>query len=691
LVQIPFLNLGVSFYDEGHIVSIAEGLQHGEALYRDRVTTIAPLTYELMARLFDLFGTSLLVGRVLQAIVFTVCTVLIHRILRDFVNGPWARLGALAFLALKPLAFPFWTAINYSQIGMLFSLVAVLMVQRYLPSRRPAWLAVAGCAVGLTVLTKQNLGALLGATVAATLIVDARLHRSQGLRVLLRSGGIALAGLILPIGVALLFYCGEGTLGDLIHRAVLGLVHMRQPYLVPFPGLDIWAFKPKELGSLSFAYFPAPVVHLAWQGGLNMYSAPTVIVIEHLIKAIYYLPLALILFGAVLTWWDRGSCPADRCGWLLILMFAATEYLSLYRADWTHLMNIFPPLLLACVVVLERWARKTAWARRAALGLFAIWTTVALSVAGVAFAVYRTPIETARGRILASHAEAEFANAVLAYLEKEAEDEEVVFMRGDPLFYFLTARNIPGRFDLIMPGHIAAGDDEGLAASLAEVDQVIYNPAQLPTVTMPITEYAPRTAALLARGFRVVKIIHPTALALKPIQSGASREVTVLDFWEDFERIRPLVRVDDQIEPGRPDQEHDLERTSWIMYRVIASAGRPPSWWSCFGVPYRVDGNEEIAALPLSHPREWKPAHRSDKQIVFEIRARSKSAGSTPLYSEVLATSPPERIRVSLAAFRGEEIELQFCSGPTSDTKPEDKALPRGWAELRIVRPSQSS
>ncbi len=65
LVQIPFLERGISFYDEGSILAIADGLRSGETLYHDRVTTIAPLTFELMGALFGLFGPSFLVGRLL--------------------------------------------------------------------------------------------------------------------------------------------------------------------------------------------------------------------------------------------------------------------------------------------------------------------------------------------------------------------------------------------------------------------------------------------------------------------------------------------------------------------------------------------------------------------------------------------------------------------------------------------------
>ena len=158
LVQIPFLERGISFYDEGSILAIADGLRSGETLYHDRVTTIAPLTFELMGALFGLFGPSFLVGRLLLALVFALCAVLVHQILREFVSARWALCGALSFLVLKWVAFPYWTEVNYAQLAMLFVLASVWMLLRFLPAHSLAWLAAAGFCVGLTLVTKQNIG-----------------------------------------------------------------------------------------------------------------------------------------------------------------------------------------------------------------------------------------------------------------------------------------------------------------------------------------------------------------------------------------------------------------------------------------------------------------------------------------------------------------------------------------------------
>ena len=148
VVQIPLLNRGFSPLDEGSLLAIARSLSEGEVLYRDRYTFIGPLGYEWMRLLMDAFGSSLLVGRIFQALVFTLTALVVYRILREFCSVGWSSLGAIACLPLKLLAFPLWTVPNYSQLAMLTSLVAVCAGLRFFATQGGAWLAACGVAIG---------------------------------------------------------------------------------------------------------------------------------------------------------------------------------------------------------------------------------------------------------------------------------------------------------------------------------------------------------------------------------------------------------------------------------------------------------------------------------------------------------------------------------------------------------------
>ena len=158
LLQLPFLDRGLSPIDEGSMLAIAEALAGGDVLYRDRATFISPLMYEWMGLLLRTFGSHLLVGRLFQLLVFSGVVTLVYAILRYFVTPRWAVLSASALCVLKPLALPLWTIPNYNQLGMFFALAATAATLRHL--HRPGWagLVCAGVAIGLTVVTKVSLG-----------------------------------------------------------------------------------------------------------------------------------------------------------------------------------------------------------------------------------------------------------------------------------------------------------------------------------------------------------------------------------------------------------------------------------------------------------------------------------------------------------------------------------------------------
>ena len=73
----------------------------------------------------------IMIGRVLQALIFIGCGLAIYRIMRDLASARAAWLGAIAFMAIKGHAFPFWTLINYSQLAMLITLWVIVFLQRH--------------------------------------------------------------------------------------------------------------------------------------------------------------------------------------------------------------------------------------------------------------------------------------------------------------------------------------------------------------------------------------------------------------------------------------------------------------------------------------------------------------------------------------------------------------------------------
>lgn len=684
--QIPFLYRGLSFLDEGSILAIADGLRHGERLYADRVIQAAPLTYELLALLLGIFGSHLLVGRLLQALVFSGCVLLVYAILRAVVAPRWALFGALAVLAVKPLGFPLWTIVNYSQLAFLFCLASIWAVLRFLPRRQLPWLGAAGVAVGLTIVTKQNLGAFIGATVATVVVADWLSGSQRRLIPLARGAGVLLVGALLPVAATVGLFAWRGTVEALAQRTVLDLFHLTEHYGVPLPGLSVWADRPETYGEVSFTYFPAPVIHLAWQGRVNLYSRANFIAIEHAVKTLYFLPLLFLAGGLVATGRRLlARTPAEQWSRPVgIVAFALMAYVSmLYRADWTHLMNVYPAFLILAVVVLAPWASGSRWRTWAAVTLWALWMAAGLVGAAVVLAAYRTPVDTPRGRMLVVPADAVAVERVLAYLRQQPADERILFLQGDPLYYFLSGRRVPLPFDQVMPGIVGGPDDDRLIAErLSGIDQVLYNPHQIPSVRGRMPDYAPRTAAILAANFRVTEILSHDTVVLRPAPArrfGAAR----LDLWSRFEDLRR--------EAGASPAAGALERTSWLMYRVIALRLDPAHPRACFSLAHLVAPNDAVVGLPMSHPDRWVPREADSAAGDLKL-AIAVSAGSGPaetIYSRVASSARPgDWIQLRLDAYAGKPVEIQFCAS-VAEGALQQLPVQVGWAELRIVESAQ--
>ena len=701
VIQIPFLNRGISYVDEGSILAIAESLRAGATLYRDRVTFIAPLVYELTGLLHRLFGPNILVSRLCAAAVFTACTMLVYRILRSMAGARWALVGAVAFLAVKPLAFPLWTILNYSQLAMLFTLAAMGAVLRFIAHGRLRWLVVAGLAVGCTLVTKQNAGVALGAAIAATMILHTWRHDAPAGRLVVY-GAALLAGTLPPLLALIAFYAAHGALGEVIDQTVIGLRDYGPQYNVWLPGFEIWSLRPDLYGSVMFAYFPTPLWHLSWEGTVNLQALPIFAPCELMIRIAYLGPVAAIAFcayEAVRTVRDEAGA-AQWSALVHIVVTAALSFASmLYRADWAHLMNVYPPLLIVSIVALHR-ASVTVAARRAALGLVGAWVLAGVLMAAVIFKVYSVPVATPHGQLLAPSFEAQDAKRVLAYVAALPPETRVAFLREEPLYYYLTDRPMPTAFDLVMPAYLRPGSDARLARELRDVDEIIYNPKLMATIPGVITDYAAETAAMLRQNFRVAMVLSPTAFILRHREAVPRPEVTVVDLWSEFDRLRPEVRKGDrQMELPR-DIQQQVTRTSWIVFRVVGTLIRDRGIPVCFSVSHRPAPGEAISTIPMLDPERWVPGERDiipeqrdrwTRAVTFEVTVHSRDMPATTIFSEERRPQEiPAPVRIDLEPFVGRTVDLRFCATAQPNT-PGAAYVAAGWAEPRIVRAGDGS
>jgi len=642
-------------------------------LYRDRQIPLAPLTYELMARLLGWFGSSLWVGRILAALVFGLCVVAVHRILLRLCGPRAALLGALGLFPLKALAFPLWTIANYSQLGMLFSLLCVLGLLRSLEGDRVADLLAAGLAAGLTLLTKQNLGGILCLVAGLTVLADSLAGEAR-LRGLVRSAGWLGLGAGLPVGLALALYAAQGALGPLLEQAVFGAARLGSLYPISFPSLALWSLQPEVLARHIFSYFPPVLVVLSWDRVLDLGSAWTALPIELLVKSAYLVPLlAVAALLARILYRARSAGMNGRVSRrLLVVAFAAGFYASmLYRADWAHLMNIFPAALVAIAVWLAEPDGSPRWRKPVATGLTALWMAWGATATLGVFTAYRTPVETPRGRLLGAKLQASEVASVLRYLGGQPREQHLAVLRAEPLYYFLSGRPIPLPLDLFMPGVVTPEIDRQSARTLEELDQVIYNPQESPLVPRPVTAYAPRTAAVLALRFRVDRVLGATACVLRPYPDRPPPSATRRDLLPSL--------LSEQRPMGVGSQE------TWAVYRVLPLSLQSGAAPVCLTTEHRVEAGDALWSLPIFPPSEWASFGREnpDARALFSIQVAAAGAAPRTLWREARTSGPPgEPLQLDLADSAGKTVELMLCARGSHASRAGFRV---GWAEPRIV------
>jgi hypothetical protein len=158
---------GFAATDESWFLQVIDRVQSGDTLYRDVYFNTTPLSVYVALGLTSLFGTELLVIRVLVASALVATVVfcwLICRLVGAGRYAPWLLVSSWAQAApYTPLAMAFFAASFYATVSWVES-------ARENPEGR-RWLASAAAAAGLCFAAKPNLGVYCLAAVLISVAV----------------------------------------------------------------------------------------------------------------------------------------------------------------------------------------------------------------------------------------------------------------------------------------------------------------------------------------------------------------------------------------------------------------------------------------------------------------------------------------------------------------------------------------
>ena len=476
LVCSWFANQNLPTPDESANLAAAAKILDGQVFYRDIDAYPFPGSTYLLALWMAVFGESVGAARALAALVFCGFAAALYASSLQLLERRSAALFALSLLPFKFLGFPNFTAYLYSDIALAFAAIAIALFLRAGLGASARALAGTGAAVGAAILCKQSTGLYLGLAMGLLILfpsVALASSRDPFRERLMRGSALALGALAVT-GPALLYFAWEGVLGEMLYS---GLVRPFTGYLptsgVPFgPLLAWWQFGTLE-GPAAQPYFPLRYSEMLYAKMLpNIAESSTYWRIgEVMARALYSsIPIVFILWC-----WRRFRASrthdASHSPLFVFSILALSVVASAFpRADYSHIINVYPVFLLAMFALAEV-APRARLSRPAILSQAAIVSSLFVLV-GIQARWYDRaltyPLELERASLRVKPQDA-WVGAVVSHIREHTPEGEALFVYGhEAYFYFLSDRYFPWRFLQLYPGMAGGDDGEALARTLIE-------------------------------------------------------------------------------------------------------------------------------------------------------------------------------------------------------------------------------
>jgi hypothetical protein len=333
---LPGFNSGINVYDEGLSVYGAHLVGHGQAPYRDFWTIYGPGQFYLLAAIFQIFGTSLIVERIYSLILIIALILTATELTRRYISSSLALPVAIIVAILIGTARLYGVAILPSLFLALASSYYLLL---YISGRAGFSLLMAGFAAGLAAAMRHDIGIYLIISHLIVLISDIISKKwsepSSRARFIdfIKAPVIYSAAASIVIMPLLVYFCCIVSIKELFYDLFWFPLRIFPQYrALPFPPLVPDGF-----------HFGDGIASL-W---LTLKSMTT--------NLHYYMPIPTIIVGIVIIiigYFRRlsESFKAIRFKWLVLILFS---FLSLFlfnqarvRTDPVHII----PTLLTSVV-----------------------------------------------------------------------------------------------------------------------------------------------------------------------------------------------------------------------------------------------------------------------------------------------------------------------------------------------------
>jgi len=420
--------------DEGIILQGAQRIVQGQVLYRDFFSFFTPGSYYLLALLFKVFGSSMLVARTALAVYgafFSVFTYLLAR----RVCSRWVALAAAYLVTWTCLPCRFMILHNWD--STLWACATVYCAVWLLQAPRWGWALATGSFASLTVLFEQSKGAGLVLGLGLGLILLVLFARST-LR-LIQGQWVTLGiGLAWPFALTLVYFAAHHGLPAMLADWFWPLQNYSKVNSVPY-GYMNWSDQSRERLFGSGPWLVRAIASFTVSPGFLLPVLPIIAIV----LLIYWLLKVKREKLAV----DRAAYYILVCSSILGLLFSVL----ISRADILHFAYLTPLLYLVLAWVMDG-ADVRGQLIRFTRPLVSLGILITFTALGMAFLVRtrnaKSVIETRRGLILGRS-----SDPILEYVQAHVPaGARILVYPYLPLYYYLTATSSPVPYEYLQPG-----------------------------------------------------------------------------------------------------------------------------------------------------------------------------------------------------------------------------------------------
>ena len=463
------MDRGLPPNDEGALLTNAAKILRGGVFYRDIDAYPFPGATYLLAAAMAVFGEHVAVARALAALLFCGIVLSLYVASLAVLDARRAALFGVSLLGLKFIAWPAFTAYIYSDLSFFGICVAVAcFAGRSREGGASARIVLAGLAVGLSLVSKQNLG-IYAALVGSGLILlpgiaSSALSPSWSARG--RELGAFALGVGLPVAAMALYFGAHGLLGQMLYS---GLIRPFSGYL-PTSGISFaLPLRWWELGELrnmpAFPYFVSPYWVMLTRGELPAWTG--LWLLGEIFARAFYTAVPAVFGVAALRGFRGHSTGGEGARRRVeIALFALAALLSAFpRADFYHIASVSPLVLLVAFGLAPTGPSRLRRRIETAAVVVATAASFGFLVHYDAQLGHRFTLDRAD---LWISPKAAWLESIVDYLRDELEPGEDLFVYGsEAYYYFLADRYHDWPFCQLYPGQAGGDGGRALAGELS--------------------------------------------------------------------------------------------------------------------------------------------------------------------------------------------------------------------------------